>query len=1009
MTIKSICRIVVATMMFLSLNAYAGLDGSGNIVGSVTNMSSGSYSANARDDSTGRNRDAKISGDGSFRFSQLPVGTYVVSISHDGTVIARDTFNVTLNGNATAKFALEESIEEIITTAAAIQGDSYATDTGVVIGETEIDLMPVPRNLTSVALLAPGTVKGDSKWSAGGTGSAGFASFGGSSIAENSCYINGLEVTNTRQGLGCGELPFEFYEQFQIKTGGYSAQYGRTTGGVINATSKSGSNEWEFSVGMAFEPGDMYEGGQISRGGGGFGNGAGGSGTGRVFRNTTGNENESSELWLTAGGPIIRDRLFIYAMLNPRDSTASFQSETSGSEEFAVPNEWREIDNPTSDNLFWGTKIDWNITDNHRLSAWGYSNETEGTDSRWDFDAATGEIGDLTEIFIRERGGNAASASYTGHFGDSFTVSAMYGVVEANYTSNPSGDPTVCPSVDDERADQGASPITGCGPGGVFGTNTDENTQVRLDLEWAVGNHVLRVGYDQQDRDSQNLQADIGGGRWIYSTLLPNASVQGNDGPIYFNNTGADVEYVQERIFTNAGFGGLFNSELTAYYVEDEWQVGDNIILYLGARQDSLTNFGTTGIAFADFDQDWAPRLGVSFDPSGQGEDKLYATWGRYFLPMANNTNFRVGSGVSDTTQYYEFDGLTNADGTPTNLNDLGGSQPANNPVVNSAGAPPTQAQFQAAEADAFYKDEFIIGYEKYLSDENSVAIRIVNREVGVTLDDYCGILANQGYCTMINPGSGGTWEDLAGVSSFHTAEDIGIPKGDNTYNSVQLEFTHAGDNINYSFFYVWSQSIGNFEGAVKSDITQADAGITQDFDFPALMDGAKGYLPNDRRHVFKFFGSYRFTDNLVGGWSTTLASGRPVSVFGAGYTDTGPNVFGSYGDTYYLYTNQCPDGNFNAACDQNEKIYQFTGRGNGGETPWTFTLDASLTYGFQTGGVDWTASVQVFNLLDIQSELMRNEHSEARRSEGNPNDFYGAIYAWQQPRHARFTLEARF
>jgi hypothetical protein len=119
--------------------------------------------------------------------------------------------------------------------------------------------------------------------------------------------------------------------------------------------------------------------------------------------------------------------------------------------------------------------------------------------------------------------------------------------------------------------------------------------------------------------------------------------------------------------------------------------------------------------------------------------------------------------------------------------------------------------------------------------------------------------------------------------------------------------------------------------------------------------------------------------------------------------------VFGSYGDTYYLYTNQCPDGNFNAACDQDEKIYQFTGRGNGGETPWLFTMDASLTYGFQTGGVDWTIAAQVFNLLDIQSELMRNEHSEARRSEGNPNDFYGAVYAWQQPRHWRFTLEARF
>jgi len=1011
MKIKSIWRIVLATMMLVSIDAFAIGEGTGDVIGSLDNLGSGTYTVTAVDESTGRSRETRVGSDGDFRFSQLPTGRYVLSVSRDGTVVARDVFNVALDANVLANFALGgDTIDEIITTASAIKGDTYSTDSGVVLGEAELDILPVARNLTSVALLAPGTVKGDEKWSASGTGgNAGFASFGGSSIAENSCYINGLEVTNTRQGLGCGELPFEFYDQFQIKTGGYSSQYGRTTGGVINATSKSGSNEWEFGVGVAFEPDSLYEKGQVSRGGGGLGGGLGGPGTGRVFRNTTENTVDRTEYWLTAGGPIIKDKLFIYALVNPSDVTQSFQDETSGNDEFAVANQYRVFDWELSDNVFWGAKIDWDINDYHRVSVWGYDSQREGTDEQFDFDGETAEIGALTETFTRIRGSKASSISYKGTFADAVTVSAMYGVVEAEYTSNPFGDPTICPSVDDERAVQTGGTITGCGPGGTFGIDNDENTQIRFDIEWAMGDHVLRVGYDQQDRDSQNLQTDIGGSRWVYSTLAPNASVQGNFGVIRINETGAPLEYAQQRIFTNEEFGGLFNSELEAWYIEDEWQFNDNIVLYLGARQDSLTNFGTTGIAFADFDQDWAPRLGMSWDPTGQGEDKVFATWGRYYLPMANNTNFRVGSGVSDSTAYFEYTGVSSTDGTPTGQTPLGGGSQQDSTVVNSAGAPPTQAQFQAAEADAFYKDEFIIGYEKYLSDENSMAVRYISREVGVTLDDYCGILANQGYCTMINPGSGGTWEDLAGVSSFHTAEDIGIPKGKNEYKALQFEFHHSGDKLNYNFGYTWSESKGNFEGAVKSDITQADAGITQDFDFPALMDGADGFLPNDRTHVFKFYGSYYFTDDLVGGWASTVASGRPLSVFGAGYPDTGANVFGSYGDTYYLYTNQCPDANFDAVCNQSEKIYSFTGRGNAGRTPWTTTLDASLTYGFDMGNVGMTASLQVFNVLDIQSALMTNEHSEARRSEGNPNEFFGSVFAWQQPRHVRLTLQARF
>jgi outer membrane receptor for ferrienterochelin and colicin len=1009
---KTIWSIVAGAMMFISLNAY-GASASGNIAGTLENMSSGTYSVNAADESTGRSRDTGVSGDGDFRFTQLPIGTYVLSVSHDGNVVARDTFKVTLNGTTTALFPLEQqsaSIEEIVVTASAPSYDTYATDSGLVLDEEELDLLPIARNLTAVSLLAPGVVLGESKF--GLSGGTGFASFGGSSISENSCYINGLEVTNTSQGLGCGAVPFEFYDQFQVKTGGYSAQYGRTTGGVLNAVTKSGSNDWEFGVGVAYEPTSLYEEGKVSRGSGGLGNGFGGVGTGRVFRDSTEDVNGLTEYWITAGGPIVRDHLFVYALVNPRDEEQNFSNYT-GNAETSRDTEYRYIEKSGSDNIFWGAKVDWDINDYHRFSVWGYSNRNDGIDTHFGKDSVTNEIEDQPNAeFTRRRGGEAVSASYTGTFFDNLTLHAMWGEINAEYTNEPDRENfDVCPRIRDLRTPAPAVPISGCGPGGSEGDNMDTNEQVRLDLEWAVGNHLIRAGLDKQDRSTKHLTSYIGGFRWDYETIAPGANIQGNAGPLWTNETSEPVDIVNSRYFDNSNAGGNFSSELTAYYVEDEWQLNDNIVLYLGARQDSLTNYGGTGIAFADFEQDWAPRLGLSWDPTGDGQNKLYSTWGRYYLPVLNNTNFRVAAGVTDQRTYYTYTGTNPVTGEPTGAVGVNGT-PENSRITNSDGITPNQAQFQAAEADPFYKTEFIIGYEKYVNDENTISLRYVNREVGATLDDYCGPLANQNFCTLVNPGSGGTWEDADGVVRFHAADEIKLPEGDNTYHSVQLQWDHAGYKTNYSFIYVWGQSFGNFEGAVKSDIQQPDAGITQDFDFPALMDGADGYLANDRRHALKFFGSYRITDDLVAGWSASATSGRPLNLFGQGYPDDAADIYGSYGDTFYLFTNTCNlAGGGVGACDgteaQSAKIYEQNTRGAGGRTPWNFTLDASLSYAFELSKVGFVAQLQVFNLLDIQEVTSVNEHVEV--SEGVANEFYGTPFAWQQPRHVRLTFQARF
>jgi hypothetical protein len=245
------------------------------------------------------------------------------------------------------------------------------------------------------------------------------------------------------------------------------------------------------------------------------------------------------------------------------------------------------------------------------------------------------------------------------------------------------------------------------------------------------------------------------------------------------------------------------------------------------------------------------------------------------------------------------------------------------------------------------------------------------------------------------------------GSLETYPASTLQLPKGKNEYKAVQFELSQVTDKMTWNFIYTWSKSEGNFEGAVKSDIDQADAGITQDFDFPALMDGAQGYQPNDRRHVFKLFGHYNFTEAFSMGFNALLASGRPLSTFGRGYPDDHPDIWGSYGDTFYIYTNQCPDANGNGECDQPEKIYKYTPRGSAGRTAWTFNLDLSARYVWQFSRVELTAVAQVFNIFNIQEPTVLNEHYE--RSEGTVNQFYGAAYDWQTQRRVTIGLEARF
>ena len=251
---KSLVAGAISAAFAISSPVALANNDSGSLKGSIVDgqqVAVAGATVTVKNTTTGFSRTVTVKDDGSYRLSSLPVGTYTVTIAKEGFEPTEQQ-NVriqigTTNLNAPI-YRVGSDTEVIEVRGSAVASiDVSSSETALNIGDVELARLPVARDITSVALLAPGTTKGDSRF-------GNLASFGGSSVAENAYFVNGLNVTNFRNGLGGSTIPFEFYKEFQVKTGGYSAEFGRSTGGVINAVTKSGSNEWEYGANVYYTP-----------------------------------------------------------------------------------------------------------------------------------------------------------------------------------------------------------------------------------------------------------------------------------------------------------------------------------------------------------------------------------------------------------------------------------------------------------------------------------------------------------------------------------------------------------------------------------------------------------------------------------------------------------------------------------------------------------------------------------------------------------------------------------
>ncbi|NJC42575.1 outer membrane receptor for ferrienterochelin and colicin [Brevundimonas alba] len=980
--------------------------------------------------SQGFSRTFTTDASGGFRAVALPQGTYEVVVNAGGYNSLTDTVAVGSGGTAQLTLTLGASddnstqIDEVVVVGVRRAVSEFdATTTGLTVNVEELSRnIPIARDASAVALLAPGVTASD-----GAFGS--IPTIGGSSAGENTYFINGLNITKFRDFTGSSTVPFEFYQTLETKTGGYSSEFGRGTGGVLNGTTKSGGNEWEFGITAYWSPDSLRE-----------------DSPNTYLAQNNFDENETSDVIIDFGGPIIQDRLFLFGLYNFRDREATNIGVTTVDPAFGPGSNGTRV---TSDDPFYGAKVDFLITDDHRLEFTYFSDEQEQQTENIFVNANGEQIGDFTPSTFKFGGSNWI-ARYTGVWTDWLTTSLAYGVNEYNEYNTSPGDAGAL--ITDELP---GFPRRGIWGVGQPSTNEDERTVLRADVDVYAdffGSHHFRFGLDQEKLESvQTLDysgagysycrpggfangiactGEVTGGLWYrYQTLFTAATAGAVGRP---DLIGAPRR-VRIRAYDN---DGGWSSTQNAYYLQDSWEVTDRLTLNLGIRNEGFENENIVGEAFVDLQNQWAPRLGATYDVFGDGEAKLFGFWGRYFLPVATNTNTRLAGAeffISDTWNLNVNNGNLAIDADQNGIIDAT-DEPilgtlAGTSTLADGGVKPISTQVDA-ELDPMFVDEFILGYEQRVFGDWTLGVKGTYREIGTAIDDvaidaavldYCDnsadlsaaicynvwygfhqyVLTNPGEDMVItlsgadltnaDAGPGGLGRTFTDREVTLSAADLGYPTPDRTYKAVEFSLDKPFDGVwGARFSYVWSENKGNYEGALKSDNGQTDPGLSQDFDQPGLLDNAYGFLPNHRAHTFKVFGNWQATPALNIGANLIIQSPRKFGCQGIHPTD----VFASlYGPASWFCQGVA------------------TPRGSVFESDWLKNLDLTFAYDlgevFEIPGDSLVLRADIFNVFDMKSQQDFNEFGDL--ANGSPDPNFAAVTAYQAPRQVRFSVAYRF
>jgi hypothetical protein len=945
---------------------------------------------------------------GRFFAPYLTPGKYALRVELSGfSPVEQKNIDVRLGqrlelSGLTLKVGGLEEVVEVVGSAPVV--DTSSTTAGGVLDNDAMKRIPVGRNFTDTLYLVPGV-------SNSGVGSSNPSVSGGSGL-ENNYVVDGVNITNSGYGavgsysivfgsLGSG-VTTDFIKETQVKTAGFEAEYGQSTGGVVNVVTQSGTNAFSGSVFGFFAPPGLESSWDSLA-------------TPNGTVNTTGRNNY--DVGVTLGGPIMKDKLFFFGAFNPQWQTRTFRAPAD-----KPAASLGEVDRNRKTMSYAG-KLTWQATTNHRVDISAFGDPSEG------------ELGPQRANLLRDSSVAGTNFSTLDTYGGHNQVIKYDGIlnpswlIEASF-ARATNKIVEVPAVNTNRVtDATHSPSTTSGGIGVYEQgNNGKNLQYQFkstNIFNAGGNHQVRYGVAYEDIEYINTNLRTGP-----AFTLPDGTQ---------TNSGASITITPDptfgRIFrvTRANFdhGRITDQKYLNFFLQDTWQVGNKLTLRPGVRWErqrlvgsndpALCNEGDSRPGAGDgsgaavpceftFGDNISPRLGATYDIKGNGKSKIYASYGRFYAKIPNDLAARALSADAGVTRADYFDeALTR----PIPNGTLAGGQTIHLVLAG------TGAAVIDPESKSTYSDEWVGGIEFEVMPSVSLGVRYIHRSLAQILEDWqpAPIVAFDLGC----PGAdsveyliGNIGPDLphfscAGVpaSSFETPE--------HKYDSVEVTLNRSFNN-NWSLIasYRYSKLKGNFEGFFRNDNGQSDPSITSLFDFPTNDPSytqigtpqfgyqgdirflgstlGSGVLPNDRTHQVKIFGSHAW-GNLNAGLGFNMGSGKPLTTLAAN-----PN---------YDSGGEIPEGvRGSGITTVNDGFLE--------RTNTDITLDVHADYTVKFGAQRMVLIADVFNLVNRQEPLDYDNWSQRSFTAGDNLNFgqptnggNSAFTSFQTPRQIR--LGARF
>jgi len=1003
---------------------------------------------------------------GRYRLSNLPPGRYTVVVEAEKGFdkFERADVEVNLSRTSTVEISLRPAGAQAsvtITDTAGAAVDVSGNTTGSNVSSEQFSNFPTQRTVQGLYTIAPTVTRSGLR---DATGRDRDPSVGGSSGPENNYILDGVNTTDPAFGGSGANLPFEFVQEVEIKTGAYGPEYGRSTGGIFNVITKSGGNEFH---------GDIF----------GYGTTKGLVREVKNFPFTGSSATGFSEVDLGGdiGGPIVKDKLWFFGAFNPQKRKNFYLTQTFH----------QDVENDVTIPFYAG-KITWAINSRNTFTAstFGDFTKIDGFLATLALTNVNGFGNDITAFEGRQETGghnyafrlnstitNNFIAEFSGglHFQrantipravdasnilDNFAVLRGGSVLTPVSTGVNFGGGTGFIDFVDGRGGSLQRNFSR-GPGfGLFTFQDRNRYEFNAHMQNIYrGNHTIKWGFEwssnRYDIDTKSSGPSITyaftpGAVNADGTPLRNTNGDSNstNGSRIANNwlvctvrgtaitcpSAAGVARAQAIPAATLAALGL-TVDPTATTISTAEAFGNPFILRNTTRVRDFQLVGSTYTNVESFyiGDDWkfARNFQLSFGlrwdyQQAYGNDNsTYLKFNNFDDNVAPRFGFiwdftgkGKGKFFANYAQFIEtpipLDVNVRAGGgdvqTDKNFNVNRLNAPAGSLIVPGVSTGATNLGSDATPADLGLKPqsirEYTAGLEYEIGHDVVLGTRGVYRAMVNVIED--GSFDDGDTYFIFNPGriGQGTTEENA------CAGDAATGRAPQCFGRAQrfyraIEFTankRFTNNFQFIASYVYSSLIGNYEGLFRNDNGQSDPNITSLFDLQSLLANTYGRLPNDRPHQFKFNGSYRTPWKLLLSGNFYAQSGVPFNQLIPHPIYGNNEGFGVIRGTAIVPTVSATQPGFPNVVDSIGTT----------RTPTTMNLDLGVYYPIRVGeGKELRLSGDWFNVFNSQRAVTLDQtftiNSGVAGVAPVVNPFYGSALLVQAPSAFRFGAKFTF